>query len=938
MKFKIATLALLCYGILALIPAYAATQACLTLVDNTGIPSGSKLQGDAKLAGGKDEKYLSFNGKKGCRAEFPIGPEFDDLQAVSLSFWFQLKTIPPEKERIVKRSDRATILSRNWSWRVSVMPSLAMSVTMAETHGETSIQGGNVETGIWVNGIVTYSAAENKFILYLDGKPVAKYEGKHPLAPLKKLAGPLLLGEDPTNYNSFTGDIAMVRIFPRILSTAEISAIGAEVPNAVLASSEKELRQWQGILNQLDPGQLCPSAWKETVAVRQKIAAAIQGHDARTFRTVTELKPQIAGLLSYSRDIRQLQEWDAALQKYPGDNSVVAAGLRHEIGQELEKKDVTSAEFVRRHAPIVSALLLDKMPLKDTLCYQVPPVGGAPITPDSRIDDRYLGNRMNLSMTPGEYEPGSFVLHPVRKLTGVRFAVPLLEDGRGHTIPAEDLDLKIVQCWYQAGSAWRGVIQNVERRVLVPELLVNDPALVKVDRSKQMNYLRLSFPEEIKYIPVSNPEKREMRTRWEMSMKTQEYPVRDAKTLQPVSIPANENQQFVLTVKAPENIPPGRYTGNMAVSSEQGGLGVIKIAVTILPFKLAAPKTNYDLNRDLTPSLYYISVLDPESKGDLTPFHRNREEYGNELKNLRAHGILNPLCYQLQHTRDMKPWNQDELRNVLKMRADAGLSNRPLFLSGPESNLQAGFSNTPQTLARIREEVKKILDTVQEVCGHRDVYFYGVDETTGNKLQEERNIWQTIHDADGKVFVACNDLKGTNGKSCFDLVGDLLNLVIYSELPLRSEATKWHSKNNRIWSYDNPQGGVENPDVYRRNYGLLLYLSNYDGFATYCYYEAFGNPWDDFDHPVFRDHNFVYPTADGVVDTIAWEGYREAVDDIRYATTLREAAAAARKSGDPAKVQLANAAEQWLQNIDAEKADLDAVRTAIIRWILKLRQ
>ena len=56
------------------------------------------------------------------------------------------------------------------------------------------------------------------------------------------------------------------------------------------------------------------------------------------------------------------------------------------------------------------------------------------------------------------------------------------------------------------------------------------------------------------------------------------------------------------------------------------------------------------------------------------------------------------------------------------------------------------------------------------------------------------------------------------------------------------------------------------------------------------------------------DHNLVYPTADGVVDTIAWERCREAV------------------------------AEQWLQGIDAENADLDAVRTAIIQWILKLRK
>ncbi|MFA6816800.1 MAG: hypothetical protein WCS73_10965, partial [Lentisphaeria bacterium] len=195
-----------------------------------------------------------------------------------------------------------------------------------------------------------------------------------------------------------------------------------------------------------------------------------------------------------------------------------------------------------------------------------------------------------------------------------------------------------------------------------------------------------------------------------------------------------------------------------------------------------------------------------------------------------------------------------------------------------------------------------------------------------------------IRDVGGKRFGSRNDLTGTNGRGSCDRVRDILDPGTRSGVRLRSESAKWHEKNHRIWSYGNAQGGVENPEVYRRNYGLLLYLNNYDGFATYCYYEAFGNPWDDFDFPYFRDHNLVYPTADGVVDTIAWEGYREAVDDIRYATTLREAAATAHKSGNPAKISIAVAAEEWLQNIDAEYANLDVVRSMMIQWILKLRK
>jgi hypothetical protein len=57
--------------------------------------------------------------------------------------------------------------------------------------------------------------------------------------------------------------------------------------------------------------------------------------------------------------------------------------------------------------------------------------------------------------------------------------------------------------------------------------------------------------------------------------------------------------------------------------------------------------------------------------------------------------------------------------------------------------------------------------------------------------------------------------------------------------------------------------------------------------ATYAYQHSFCNIWNDFDDPVFRDHVFAYPTVNGVIDTTAWEGYREGVDDVRYLTKLQ---------------------------------------------------
>ena len=76
-----------------------------------------------------------------------------------------------------------------------------------------------------------------------------------------------------------------------------------------------------------------------------------------------------------------------------------------------------------------------------------------------------------------------------------------------------------------------------------------------------------------------------------------------------------------------------------------------------------------------------------------------------------------------------------------------------------------------------------------------------------------------------------------------------------------------------------------------------------------------------------------YPTVDGVIDTLQWEGYREGVDDTRYLATLLDAID---KAG-PVRAKDADAARQWLDTLDIN-GDLDAIRAQMIDWILQLRK
>lgn len=213
--------------------------------------------------------------------------------------------------------------------------------------------------------------------------------------------------------------------------------------------------------------------------------------------------------------------------------------------------------------------------------------------------------------------------------------------------------------------------------------------------------------------------------------------------------------------------------------------------------------------------------------------------------------------------------------------------------------------------------------------GIPEVYFYGQDEAAGEALTAQRPAWEATRKAGGKTFVA--------GTTNFGSMGDIQDLLVSQGRPSSNKAAKWHSIGHKIWCYANPQGGVENPEIYRRNFGLLLWTTNYDGAATFSYQANASNAWNDFDDPVQRDFMMAYPTVNGVIDTIQWEGYREGMDDIRYATTLKLEIEKAKKSADTKIKKEALSAEKWLSELDVNR-DLDTIRLEIINYILKLRK
>jgi hypothetical protein len=209
-----------------------------------------------------------------------------------------------------------------------------------------------------------------------------------------------------------------------------------------------------------------------------------------------------------------------------------------------------------------------------------------------------------------------------------------------------------------------------------------------------------------------------------------------------------------------------------------------------------------------------------------------------------------------------------------------------------------------------------------------DFYLYGKDEAKGKELLEGMEARRSVHKLGAKILSA-------GSKGHFDVVGPLTDILVFHGAPDLDEARKGHSMGRKIYSYHNPQSGPENPALFRTRYGIQLWQAGFDGAMIYAYQHSMGSIWNDFDHATYRDHVLAYPTANGVIDTIAWEGLREGIDDVRYLSTLERMVK--EQENNPVMARELRQAVNYLTDLKLTKRiEPLRVRAEVIQLILKL--
>ena len=556
-------------------------------------------------------------------------------------------------------------------------------------------------------------------------------------------------------------------------------------------------------------------------------------------------------------------------------------------------------------------------------CYDVPALSSLARLPDTLPSDGRLSSHVRMVAAKGEFEPVSFVIAPRRNVAKLVLEASALSGPKGK-IPAANVDIKVVKCWYQGGTAWYSYFGDSSRRELVPELLLNDETLVRVDREKRENYLRVGD----KYMWISYPKHQATEA---FNYLTE--PVADSTTLQPLCLKKGENRQIWVTVKVPRTIAAGVYQGRIELIAERKTVGAMDLAVRVLPFELPMPKTYHDLALDYLVTLYGTGILGICYRLGIAPEIADQQQKAI-YRNLLEHNVFNcraDLTLSRQKDRAQAIAN---LQHELRMMKAAGFVMKPLISRGWA--YPAGEKNIEEYKARI----DALVETLVGEAGHRDIYITSWDEAgVGRiKIMRERAAYTTAKGI--KLWVT------THRGRHFDLAGYCIDYANHGGWPSREKVATWHALGARVASYAGPHTGPENPDVFRRMEGLARYKAYYDGSFNYIYFSGLHptlykrykqNVWNDFMGGSFRRMNLVYPTSRGVIDTIAWEGFREGIDDVRYATKLKQEAAKAVSSGEVAGVYAAKKALMWLELLDEKTADLNAVRMEMIEYILKIQ-
>ena len=459
---------------------------------------------------------------------------------------------------------------------------------------------------------------------------------------------------------------------------------------------------------------------------------------------------------------------------------------------------------------------------------------------------------LQLRAAPGTTEQAAFSLYTLRDLGETTLQLSDLT-GAGGTIAAAQLDARIVKVWPQQTGVRGG---SSGEHLMTPELLVRNDTLPLAQAWTGPNTFRPDEKGAKGFItgPVT------------------------------ANLPRDVTRQFWLMARVPADAKAGTYRGSVTIAPAQGEKFALPISLEVLPIKLISPAEKYILG------IYYRGKLNPDNKNFTENFSPERMK--RELEDIRDHGFTAPSLYT---TRDPQT-----VAAALKIYREVGLKG-PVGVEGGNMAYNKNFDE--KTNAKQREITAEYLKIFQGT-GIKP-FFFGIDEPRGDKIEINRKRAEIAR------TVKVGDLQGqyataASGKEMEKLIGTLDYPIISSYFASRKEMRELRDAFRKdgakplyywqIWG--------EYPKGSRLNAGYFLYESGFDGVYPYAYQHFARDPYLEGQDAEggFKNILASYPSNEGPITTLQWEGARAGIVDLSYLVTLDELL---KKAGEAGKADRA---------------------------------
>ncbi|MBC8875117.1 MAG: hypothetical protein H8E44_37325 [Planctomycetes bacterium] len=311
-------------------------------------------------------------------------------------------------------------------------------------------------------------------------------------------------------------------------------------------------------------------------------------------------------------------------------------------------------------------------------------------------------------------------------------------------------------------------------------------------------------------------------------------------------VPAHESRQFWLTVQVPAGAVSENYSGEILLHVKGSETRTLRLPVRleVLPVDLRPPEGYY--------GIYYPGQpVDPKRPNYVPP-----ERYLAELQDQVRHGLNTTTLYGGYST--------------LKYASQAGMTRAPCLMHWP------GGAAAEQV-----QEAKAM--------GFDDLYYYGVDEPHGERIERCRK------EAERRLKAGLHMMTAINSRDAQQATRDFIDRPVYNIYVFggTDNAAAMYVREKGFQPISYWTTATAFPMWYRSLTGLYNTACGYLGSSPWSYWDM---PGEEVYNPDRIVHRVVYPDEFGQpIPTLAWEAHRAGIDDVRYLEALDRAIAKAAK-------------------------------------------